>query len=211
MITERGQEGPYMGTRGRETQDMGIQVWHYPPSKQAWPAPYNIQWAMGRGGWALWRPQGTWRQGRWPPGRCPFRDHWWIRDLGPPWRIRGLGRPWRVQVIQADQGTPWAMVGSPPQNVLGEVHNLWGTLWSGLCELLERSGLWSGLCELLERSGLWSGLCELLERSGLWSGLCEHLERSGPCELLERSGLWSGLGELLERSGLLGALGQHGL
>jgi len=26
MMTERGQEGPYMGTRGRETQDMGIHV-----------------------------------------------------------------------------------------------------------------------------------------------------------------------------------------
>ncbi len=26
MMTERGKEGPYMGTRGRETQDMGIQV-----------------------------------------------------------------------------------------------------------------------------------------------------------------------------------------
>ncbi len=26
MMTERGQEGPYEGARGRETQDMGIQV-----------------------------------------------------------------------------------------------------------------------------------------------------------------------------------------
>jgi len=26
LMTERGQEGPYIGTRGRETQDMGIQV-----------------------------------------------------------------------------------------------------------------------------------------------------------------------------------------
>ncbi len=55
-----------------------------------------------------------------------------------------------------------------------------GVLWSGLCELLDRSGLCSGLCELLDRSGLCSGLCELLDRSGLWSGLCELLAPPAP-------------------------------
>ncbi len=40
--------------------------------------------------WKPRRPQWTRRQGRWPPGRCLFRDQWWIRGLGRPWRIRGL-------------------------------------------------------------------------------------------------------------------------
>ncbi len=67
----------------------------------------------GEGRWALWRPQGAWRQYRWPPGRCPFRDQ---AEQG-------------VRAAMADQGTPWAIAGSPPKNVLGEVHNLEGALW----------------------------------------------------------------------------------
>ncbi len=52
-----------------------------------------------------------------------------------------------TRVAMADQvigPTPWAMVRSPPpppQHFLGEVHNLWGALCSGLCELLDLSGL----------------------------------------------------------------------
>ncbi len=41
-------------------------------------------------------PQGTWRQDRWPPGRCPFWDQRWSRELRRPWWSRELGRPRRV-------------------------------------------------------------------------------------------------------------------
>ncbi len=34
-----------------------------------------------------------------------------------------------VRAAMADQGTPWAIAGSPPENFLGEVHNLEGALW----------------------------------------------------------------------------------
>ncbi len=105
-----------MGTRGRETQDMGTQVWHYPPPNRLIPCRTT---SNGEGPWVLWTwkgPQGTWRQDRWPPGRCPFRDQrrsrefgrpWCIQGLGRPWRIRGLRRPWRIRGL----GWPWRIRG----------------------------------------------------------------------------------------------------
>ncbi len=85
------QEGPYMGTRGRETLDTGGQVWHYFPLQKG--TSRAVQHQMGRG-WVLWRPQGTQRQDRRPPGRRPFRDPRRSRELGRPWLIWGIGRPW---------------------------------------------------------------------------------------------------------------------
>ncbi len=76
-----------------------------PPSNRRIPRRMT---SKGEGGWALWRPQGSRRPDRWPPGRCPFRDTRRIRGLRRPRRTgthgpaatadRGLRRP--------DPGTP---------------------------------------------------------------------------------------------------------
>ncbi len=67
--------------------------WQYAPLWKAWPRA--IQHPVGGG--ALWRPQGTRRPDRRPPGRRLFRDPRWSRELWEPQRSRGLGRPWRVR------------------------------------------------------------------------------------------------------------------
>ncbi len=145
----------------------------------------------GKGRWVPWGPQGTCRQGSWPPGRCPFWDQWWSRELGRPWRIQGLHGPWWVAPPKKNYWGDSCLGGALEAWTLGgtlEVRMLGGRSGSN-CELRERSGLRSRLCELLERSGL----CELLERSGLWRGLCELLERSGLSWTLPRSELWRAL------------------
>ncbi len=63
-----------------------------PPSNRRVPRRMT---SKGEGGWALWRPQGSRRPDRWPPGRCPFRD---------TWRIRGLRRPTADPGTQASHG-----------------------------------------------------------------------------------------------------------
>ncbi len=94
------------------------------------------------------------------------------------------------------------MVGSPPAppNIfLGKSTTSGGrsgadsvSSWTGLCELLERSGLWSGLGALLERSGLWSGLGELLDRNGSGVDSASSWNRAGSGVDLVRS--WNGAG-----------------
>ncbi len=56
-----------------------------------------------------------------------------------------------VRAAMADQGTPWAIAGSPPKNFIGEVHNLEGALWwcgslgcSGGADSRGRSGVLNG-------------------------------------------------------------------
>ncbi len=76
--------------------------------------------SMGEGGWALWRPQGTWRQDRRPPGRRPFRDPWWSRELGRLWREKGFGRvaspPPRPKLVDtAPASTAGSLLPPPPQ------------------------------------------------------------------------------------------------
>ncbi len=84
----------------------------------------------GEGGWALWRPQGTWRQDRRPPGRRPFRDPWWSRELGRLWREKGFGRVasppprprlWTLPLpLQLDPYYP------PPPQKKGTANCFWG-------------------------------------------------------------------------------------
>ncbi len=106
-----------------------------------------------------------------------------------------------TRAAMVDQGIRVGAPPPPPQNFLGEVHNLWGALWSGLCEFLDRSGLWRGLGELLDRSGLWSGLGELLEWSGSsreFQELTESTPEPAPFQELTE---WSGLGSQKPGSG----------
>ncbi len=90
-----------------------------PPSNRRVPRRMT---SKGEGGLALWRPQGSRRPDRWPPGRCLFRDTWRIRGLRRPRRIRGLRRPRRSREL----GRPWRV--APPQNSLGEAPHLRGAL-----------------------------------------------------------------------------------
>ncbi len=89
-----------MGTRGETQETERESLTLPPPSNRRVPRRMT---SKGEGGWALWRPQGTRRQDRRPPGRRPFREPWRSGELGRPWRIRGLRRPWRVRGL----GRPW--------------------------------------------------------------------------------------------------------
>ncbi len=174
LIMNRKQEGPCMGTRGRETQDMGTQVWHNPPPPNRHVPRHTT--SNGEGGWALWRPQGTWSLDRWPiPGPTAEQGAWAAMvDPGT----------WAAMV---DTGTTWAMAGSPPKKLLvrsqfggalGKRRHL-GPLWWALL----RSGLWR---RVLWRQGfLWA-----LWRRGFLGALCRHIFLGAPW----RCGL---LGELL--------------
>ncbi len=86
----------------------------------------------GEGGWALWRPQGTWRQDRRPPGRRPFRD---------PQRISELGRPWRVRLWGCGPSLSGWSPTTPKKISLGKVGARSGT-WghSGSADTWGRSG-----------------------------------------------------------------------
>ncbi len=65
-----------MDMRGEETQDMGnTGLTLLPPPKRCTPSG---------GGGTLWRPQGTRRQDRRPPGRRPFRDQRRSGELASP-------------------------------------------------------------------------------------------------------------------------------
>ncbi len=102
-------------------------------------------------GTMFWRPQGTQRQDRRPPGRLPFQDPrrsrelerpwrsrecgrpWWIQGLGRAWRSRELGQPWQIRGLgrplrSRELGWPWRVGAllSPQQKSLGEV-----VAWSG--------------------------------------------------------------------------------
>ncbi len=128
-----------------------------PPSNRRVPRRMT---SKGEGGWALWRPQGSRRPDRWPPGRCPFRDTWRIRGLRRPRRIRGLRRPrrnrelgmppWRSRELEMPPwrsrklGRPWRV--APPQNSLGE------PLLRGVLRRSRHSGFWGAG---RSRQGLW--------------------------------------------------------
>ncbi len=108
LIMNRKQEGPCMGTRGRETQDMGTQVWHNPPPPNRRVPRHTT--SNGEGGWALWRPQGTWSLDRWPiPGPTAEQGAWAAMVYPGTW------------VAMVDTGTTWAMAGSPPKKFIGEI------------------------------------------------------------------------------------------
>ncbi len=93
-------------------------------------------------------------------------------EFGLPWRIRGFWAAMADQGIRAamvGSGDSVAMVGSPPPKkvFIGEVPQALGALWSGLCELLDRSGSGMDSVSSWTRACSGSGLGELLEWSGL--------------------------------------------
>ncbi len=120
--------------KGKETQVEEDKVWHM--SRAVWHR-------KGRGGWALWRPQGL---GDWTGGlqggglRRPrrirgLRRPWRIRGLRRPWRIRGLRRPWRILGLR----WPWRV--APPKKISwgsspsqGGAQELWKASWTGPAE-----------------------------------------------------------------------------
>ncbi len=143
-----------MGTRGETQETERESLTLPPPSNRRVPRRMT---SKGEGGWALWRPQGTRRQDRRPPGRRPFREPWQIRGLRRPWRIRGLRRPWRIRGFwrpwrirrprrvwelrrpwrSGVLGRPWRIGElrwpwrvAPPQNFLGEAPHPRGALRS---------------------------------------------------------------------------------
>ncbi len=103
-------------TRHRETGLILI-----PPPQRCVPRHAT---SNGEAGWAHWMPQGTRRQDRRPPGRCPFRDPWRSRELGRPWRS---WEPWRAAMASLPPRPrpqplprPLRLVPYyPPKNVLG--------------------------------------------------------------------------------------------
>ncbi len=95
----------------------------------------------------------TWRPDRWPPGRCPFRDPWWVRESGVhsgSGDSGGHGGAENLALIfpggQGGSGSSVALalgpatqaedIWPPQKKILGEVP-LWWALWrSGLCRAL---------------------------------------------------------------------------
>ncbi len=72
---KREQETDQIWTREeRKHKTWGTQVWHYSP------LPNGVHHPVG----GLWRPQGTRRQDRRPPGRRPFRDQRRSGELASP-------------------------------------------------------------------------------------------------------------------------------
>ncbi len=103
MITNTGdlnetkleQENPNMETQegqGKKTRKQESRILTFtplpspplpsPPNRYVPHCNNNIR--GGGGGWTLWRPQGTQRQDRRPPGRRPFRDPRQSGELGRP-------------------------------------------------------------------------------------------------------------------------------
>ncbi len=147
-------------------QEEGNKVWHYtPPPPPSLPPNRRVPCRItsnGEGRWALWRPKEAWRQYRWPPGRCPFRDQWRIDSSsghgGSGWGAGTGGRWWG-----AATGGRWRGAGT-------------GELWWGAAT----RGRWrgSGLWRALSRSRHW----RVLSRSRHWRALARRW-RSGSAEL----------------------------
>ncbi len=182
---------PNMGTRGGETQDMGnTGLTLLPPPERCVPhrTPSN------GGGWALWRPQGTRRKDRRPPGRRPFRDPRRSGELRRPWRVSELGRPWRVR-LRGRGPSPhpglygWSPTTPPPPNFLGESRGSRGHLGA----LGKRGHLGAlgkrGHLGVLGKRVHWRALSRIGHRRVLSrSGHRRALSRSGHRRALSRSG-----------------------
>ncbi len=125
----------------------------------------------GEGGWALWRPQGTWRKGRWPPGRCPFWDQWWSRDLGQPWRIKGLLWPWWLAPPKIFLG------GSTFRGHLGSADSRGhsgsdsASSWYGVGSVSSWTGAGSGVDSVSSWTGAGSGVDSVRSWTGAGSGV----------------------------------------
>ncbi len=170
------------------------------PPQQARPAPYNIQWG---GGWVLLRPQETWRQDRWPPGRYLFWDQRWSRKLGRPWRSREIGRPWRIRALRG----PWRIRGlCGPWRIRG----LCGLWWiKGL------RGLWRVAPPTTKQTFYWGDSSTGGTREARTpGGAREAREHLGGAREAHTLGGRSGEVDSRERSGgavSMGALGRCGL
>ncbi len=120
-----------MGTRGRETQNMGnTGLTLLPPPERCVP-PYTIQRGGGGGHSGGLKGHGD-RTGqeasRAPPVPGPTVElvrPWQSGELGRPWRVRELGRPWRVRELGRpwlirELGRPWRIRGfGVPWRILG--------------------------------------------------------------------------------------------
>ncbi len=117
-----------MGKRGGETRDTERQSLTLLPPPE-WCVPHRTP-SNGEGGWALWRPQGTRRQDRRPPGRRPVPEP--TAERGARAAMVGQG----TREAKADQGirdamavqSAWAAMADPGSREAMAVQSAWAAM-----------------------------------------------------------------------------------